>query len=231
MYIVYIHFCLNIFGELGQKGLSMSCSKFLGDLGHFLTQCWAWTFQINTWHCQSIFAGCVSQHVTEATGNCLGPLMQKLEHLLEKQTALGGTVLVCMWWQKGQQEPLAKAQRWGRAPHPLLAPGSHKLWRHQGVALTGALCRCGGKFHLSACKTQSDAGAEPQRQSSTSQLELRIKCCAGSCHWACWAVTLQRPWLCKRTKGITKPQTMKTILNERINERKKVVKMSRLMFS
>lgn len=37
--------------------------------------------------------------------------------------------------------------------------------------------------------------------------------------------------LCKRTKGITKPQTMKTTLNERLNERKKVVKMSRLMFS
>ena len=37
--------------------------------------------------------------------------------------------------------------------------------------------------------------------------------------------------LCKRTRGIAKPQTMKTTLNEKLSERKKVVKMSRLMFS
>lgn len=29
------------------------------------------------------------------------------------------------------------------------------------------------------------------------------------------------PRLCQETKGVAKPQTMKTILNERLNERKK----------
>lgn len=48
---------------------------------------------------------------------------------------------VCMWWQEGQQELLAKAQRWGRAPHPLPAPGPTSC---QGTTVLFSQVHCAG---------------------------------------------------------------------------------------
>lgn len=119
----------------------------------------------------------------------------------------------------------------GRAP-PLLIPGPCKLWRHQRVVLTHALCKYGGKFRITACKTWRHIGAVPQRyRAPLFGWNWELNAVLGAATRHAELSLFKGLGLCKRTRGIAKPQTMKTTLNERLNERKKVVKMSRLMFS
>lgn len=128
-----------------------------------------------------IFACCTawSQHRTKATGDCLGPPMQKLKHLLEKQTALEVQDLCVCVRAGGTAGVPAMAPKWGEPTIlcQLLVPQAVKA--HSAV-LTGALCRWGGKLHISACKTWCDAGAGPRRHSSTAQVSWELNAVLGA---------------------------------------------------
>lgn len=197
--------------------------------------CWTWTFQVNTWNYQSILVCCtaLSQCRAQFPGNCLGPPAQELPASSREANCTGrNRTYVCTWWQEGQQEQLALG--FGAS-----VGGAHLCWSLVPASCEGTSVLFSQVPCASAEANFASLPAKPgvtlvqyhRGRAPLLGLNWELNAMLGAATGHAELSLFKGLGLCKGTKGIAKPQTMKTTLNERLNERKKVVKMSRLMFS
>lgn len=135
-----------------------------------------------------------------------------------------------LWASSGEAECSCVYVAGGTTRAP--CPGHHSQWEFhilywplgpaswEGISMFPQAC-CGSLKASFLLLPAKPGGRLAQYQKQELSLDWEFKVVPGAAAGHTELLLFKGPHLCKETKGVAKPQTMKTTLNERLNERKR----------